>query len=119
MLAKIRHYVPKDTLRTIYFGIFSSILSYGSQIWGQIQNCHISRLMKLQNNAIRIINFTPYRCSVTPLYKSSRLLKFSDSIKLQNFLFVLDCLQDTVPDVLRNTFILKKNRHNYNTRGSM
>ena len=31
MLAKIRHYFTKDTLRSIYFGIFSSVLIYGSQ----------------------------------------------------------------------------------------
>ena len=40
MLAKIRHYVTKDTLCSIYFGIFSSILTYGSQIWGQIKSKH-------------------------------------------------------------------------------
>ena len=28
MLSKIRHYVTKDTLRSIYFGIFSSVLIY-------------------------------------------------------------------------------------------
>ena len=32
MLCKIRHYVNFDTLRMIYFGIFSSILMYGSLI---------------------------------------------------------------------------------------
>ena len=118
MLAKIRHYVPKDTLRTIYFGIFSSILLYGSQIWGQMQNSHINRLIKLQNKAIRVINFAPFRCSVTPLYKTSRLLKFCDSIKLQNFLYVFDCLKNTVPNVLRQTFTLITSRHGYNTRGA-
>ena len=40
MITKIRHYVTKDTLRSIYFGIFSSILTYGSQIWGQIKSKH-------------------------------------------------------------------------------
>ena len=35
MLSKIRHYVSKDTLRMIYFGIFSSQLVYASQIWAQ------------------------------------------------------------------------------------
>ena len=33
MLSKVRHYVLNNTLRTIYHGIFSSILIYGSQIW--------------------------------------------------------------------------------------
>ena len=43
MLSKIRHYVPIDTLRSIYYGIFSSLLTYGSQICGQIQNKHVKR----------------------------------------------------------------------------
>ena len=108
MLSKIRHYVKKDTLRTIYFGIFSSILSCGSQIWGQMQNCHISSLIKFQNRAIRIINFAPFRSSVTHFYKDNRLLKLNDIIKVQNFLYVLECLQDT----------LAKTKHNRNTRGA-
>ena len=33
MLSKIRHFVDKPTLRSIYFAIFSSHLTYGSQIW--------------------------------------------------------------------------------------
>ena len=32
MLSKIRQYVNNNTLRTIYFVIFESILNYGSQI---------------------------------------------------------------------------------------
>ena len=42
MLSKIRHYVSKDTLRMIYFGIFSSQLVYASQIWAQTQNRHVN-----------------------------------------------------------------------------
>ena len=45
ILSKIRHYVKKDTLRSIYFGIFSSILTYASQIWGQIKSSHFIRLV--------------------------------------------------------------------------
>ena len=97
---------------------FSSILSYGSQIWGQMQNWHISRLIKLQNKTIRIINFAPFRSSVTHFYKDNRLLKLNDIIKVQNFLYVLECLQDTVPIVLSRTFTLVKTKHNHNTRGA-
>ena len=66
MLSKIRHYVPYDTLHSIYYGIFSSSLTYGSQIWGQFQNKHIKRLAQLQNKAIRIINFASYQSAVEP-----------------------------------------------------
>ena len=55
MLSKIRYYVKKETLRMIYFGIFSSILTYGSQIWGQ-QNAVTKKLQILQNKVLTIIN---------------------------------------------------------------
>ena len=55
MLAKIRH-VNQWKLNMIYHGIFSSLLLYGSQIWGQ-SNTFISKMEKLQNKALRIISF--------------------------------------------------------------
>ena len=68
MLAKIRYYVTRDTLRSIYFGIFSSILTYGCQIWGQIKNKHFIRLVTLQNRAIKIMNFVNFRETASPLF---------------------------------------------------
>ena len=56
MLSKIRHYVPDNTLQTIY-GIFASILTYGTQIWGKFENKNIYCIIKLQDKTIRIINF--------------------------------------------------------------
>ena len=35
MLSKIRYYVDHNTLKMIYHGIFSSLMGYSSQIWGQ------------------------------------------------------------------------------------
>ena len=118
MLSKIRHYVPKDTLRSIYYGIFSSLLTYGSQIWDQIQNKHVKRLTQLQNKAIRIINFASYRSALDPLYKTSKILKLCDSIKLQNLFYVTNSINGYLPSTLKNTFTLTKNAHKYNTRGS-
>ena len=73
MIAKIRHYVTKDTLRSIYFGIFSSILTYGSQIWGQIKSKHFNRLVTLQNKAFKVLNFANFRDTVSPLYKTLKI----------------------------------------------
>ena len=35
MLSKVRHYVPLNELKNIYYAIFSSIVLYGAQIWSQ------------------------------------------------------------------------------------
>ena len=78
MLYKIRHFVDHATLRMIYFGIFSSILMYGCQIWGQ-------------NNSVT---------TASPLFKNCKILKLADNINLQNFLFAHDSMKNNLPTSL-------------------
>ena len=119
MLSKIRHYVPRNTLHSIYYAIFSSILNYGSIIWGQTSNNSIKRIETIQNKAIRIINFASYNSSTNHLYKESKILKFTDYIKLQNFLLVHDNINKKVPFALQNSFTPAANVHNHHTRGAI
>ena len=56
MLAKIRHYVPTNTLLNIYYSIFQSNLIYGCQVWGQNANA-LKRVSTIQNRALRVIYF--------------------------------------------------------------
>ena len=113
MLSKIRHYVTFETLRMIYYGIFSSILMYNCQIWGQ-SNGIVNKLQILQNKALRVINFKPYRSSSTILFKNNEILKFADTVSLQNFLFAHDCLCNNLPSHLCGLLHLKET--NYNLR---
>ena len=58
LLAKIRHYVPKSLLKTIYFSVFNSHLIYACQIWGQREDL-INKISAVQDKAIGTINFRP------------------------------------------------------------
>ena len=118
MLSKIRHFVPLKTLISIYYSIFSSNLTYASQVWGQSLTQKIKRIKNLQNKAIRIINFAGFRDRVEPLYHQLKILKFMDIIKCSNLLIVHDSLNHKLPVNLNNLFIFRKNIHNYNTRSS-
>ena len=51
---------------------------------------HIKRIETIQDKAIRIINFASYNAPTNNLYKESKILKFTDGIKLKHFLFVVD-----------------------------
>ena len=115
MLAKIRYYVGHHTLNMIYHGIFSSILLYGCQIWGQI-NQPVVTLGKIQNKAVRIINFEHPRSPINNLYQKCKILKLEDNIKLSNFLFAHDSFTHNLPSVLCNNLILSENCHPLNTR---
>ena len=50
MLAKARHYITKDDLKSLYFAICSSHLTYGSQIWGQVINSFNQRIFKITDH---------------------------------------------------------------------
>ena len=115
MLSKIRHFLPENTLKSVYYATFSSLMNYGSIIWGQIQNCNTKRISTLQNKAIRIINFASHRHSANPLFVNSKILKFEDSVKIKNFLYVHDSLKGTLPTVHNNLFQPSKDKHKYPT----
>ena len=59
--------------RTIYFAIFDPYLRYGCQIWGQNKNNAVGNIEKLQNRAIRILNFKGPRAEANNLYKESKI----------------------------------------------
>ena len=67
MNARIRHYVSETPIRSIYFGIFASLMTYRAQIFGQANNKYFQRLECIQNKANRLINFADFRASVNPL----------------------------------------------------
>ena len=72
---------------------------YGSQIWGQ-HNVVIKKLQSLQNKALRIMNFSPRRTSALPIYKKMKILKLSDNIALQNFMYAHDSINGNLPNSL-------------------
>ena len=111
MLAKIRHFVSPETLRCIYFAIFHSILTYACIVWGQTKNRHINRLIKIQNKALRIINFSKFDADTEPLFHSSQILKFTDHVNLQNFLFSHDFLNYNLPSYLHVSFAVVTEPH--------
>ena len=79
LLSKIRHYVPKHLLKTIYCSIFNSHLIYASEIWGQEQNSRLLKnLIKLHEKALRIINLKDFNKNANPKCKT-KFLKFPTS----------------------------------------
>ena len=115
LLCKIRHYVPKFLLKTLYYTIFHSHLIYSCQIWGQNQSI-LNKIQPLQDKALRIINFKPDNFDTAELYKKDKILKISDYIKLLNCLFVRDVLTGSSIPPFQTYFTNSENIHQHNTR---
>ena len=72
LLLKMKKFVSLKILRSIYFAIFDSYLSYCCLVWAQ--NCStIQRIVILQKKAVRIINFQPRNSDTSPLFKKNSI----------------------------------------------
>ena len=91
MLSKLRLFVNKDILLSVYYGIFHSHLAYLCLIWGQAK-FSLNRITLVQKRAIRILHSAAaYRDHTSPLFHRSNVLKFVDIVSLENGIFVNKC----------------------------
>ena len=87
----------------IYFSILNSHMIYTCQIWGQ-NEAKMKQISELQDKALGIINFKSKNHPVSELYKSNKILKLTDYIKLLNCMFLKDTLSDNQIPVCNNFF---------------
>ena len=113
----MRKYVSLKILRSIYFAIFDSYLSYCCLVWAQNYST-IQRIIILQKKAIRIINFQPRNFHTSPLFYQNSTLKFQDKICLENILFISKSLNNLSPSVFNKWFTFSTDQHNYETSSS-
>ena len=117
LLFKMRKYVSLKILRSIYFAIFDSYLSYCCLVWAQ-NSSTIQRMVILQKKAVRIINFQPRNSHTSRLFKQSSILKFQDKICLENILFVSKSLNNLSPSVFNTWFVFSSGQHSYEISSS-
>ena len=110
-------YVSPKILRSIYFAIFHSHLSYYCLVWAQNFRS-IKQILILQKKAVRIINSQPRNSHTSPLFKQTFILKFQDKICLENILFVSKSLNNLSPSIFSTWFSFPSDQCNYETSSS-
>ena len=115
MLSKLRHYVNKDILLSVYYGISHSHLAYLCLVWGQVK-FSLNRITLLQKRAIRILHSAAYRDHTCPLFHIYKVLKFVDLVSLENCIFVNKCFNGEAFSLFLNHFTLTASSHSYCTR---
>ena len=116
MLFKIRHQCNKRVLRSLYFSLFESHLSYALPVWGSAIQAHMQKLFILQKKAIRAISFSDFRAHTSPLFKELNTLKIDDLFQYQVSSLMWDFDHNTLPNALNSLFNKTRNTHSYGTR---
>jgi hypothetical protein len=78
VLRNIKHMVPIDTLRVIYFAHIHSIISYGTIFWGS--SYYANKVFILQKEIIRIITNTRPGDSCRKAFKNMEIMTYSQYI---------------------------------------
>ena len=65
---------------------------------------------------MRIMTFSEFRAHSEPLFKRLEILKFQDSITVNNCIFVHDYLNNKLPESFTNTFLRKDELYKHKAR---
>ena len=105
LLAKLRHFVSKDKLRTIYNALIQPHIDYGIVSWGTAADANLNKISSLQRKAIRIITFKKQEDDSAPLFKQEKLLPLNKSAILQNCKFIWKFVNSQLPASINSLFI--------------
>ena len=73
ILSKIHHYVPKQTLISVYYAIFYSHMTYGSLVWSLTTQNNLDSIFRLQKKGIKIINFASFNEHTNSLFTADTI----------------------------------------------
>jgi len=117
ILSKLRHFVPQSILKTLYYAIFHSHLSYAVIVWGQ-STTQNSRIGKLQKRCMRILTFSNFDAESAPLFINLGIPTLPHTVTKFNIQLVHQTLTNLSPEAVTNILNFKTLSHNYRTRNS-
>jgi len=118
IISKLRFYLPKRYLKSLYFTLVYPYLHYGNIIWASTYQTTFKRLQILQKRAVRIITKSPYLSHTDPLFKDEGLLTIENINTLQIAVFMYKFHTNDLPETFNNRFVINKQIHHHNTRQS-
>jgi len=97
--------MPINTLKTVYYSYFNTIITYGLPFWGN--SPHSTIIFKIQKRIIRIMIGCNNRVSCRNLFKRLEILPLTSQYILSLMLFVVNN---------KHFFIINSENHTKNTR---
>jgi len=79
-IAKCKRLLPLDVRKLIYNALVKSVLEFGSWLYGNVSDCALEPLVKLQKKIVRNVAGAGFRSHTNPIYADLGFLKFHDLI---------------------------------------
>ncbi len=120
LIAKLRHYTNRNTIKLIYYALAYPYLMYENIVWGNTYPTKLQKLMNVQKKIVRLICFKSYTDHSEPLFLDLKILniyKINDYL-CSIFMYRFNYCQNNMPDFYCGYFKQNNELHNYNTRNS-
>jgi hypothetical protein len=101
---RAKNFLTKKALKTLYFSLIHSHLSYCTPIIGCSSNSNILTIFKMQKKAIRTITKNNYLAHTNPLFLEQKILPFPSLITYTQLKLMHSIVYSYCPPSLRNIF---------------
>ena len=118
VIAKIRHVVPLNITKSVYYSLFYSHVTYGCLVWSYSTKRNLDKIVKLQKKCTRIITFSEYQAHTNPLFNALKFLKFEDIVSFEILKFMFDVKNKQTPKVITKFFHSNMSVHDHFTRAN-
>ena len=115
IIAKIRHYVPRRVLLSVYNSLIVPYLTYGICAWANCALTFQRKIVILQKRALRLIYFSKSKEYTVPFYLNSNCLSLP-RLFFRDCRFLLYVNRQTALVSILNQFVKTSQIHNYRTR---
>ena len=116
IIAKIRHYVPRRVLLSVYNSLIVPYLTYGICGWGNCASTFQRKIVTLQKRALRLIYFSKSKEHAVPFFLKSNCLPLPSLFFRDCSYLLYDINRQTAPVSILNQFVKTSQIHNYRTR---
>ena len=58
IISKLRHYLPIQQLRQLYYNLIYPYMSYNILAWGSVYKTHIKKIQVKQNHIVRLVFYS-------------------------------------------------------------
>ena len=116
IINKLKHFVPKRILLSLYYTLVMPYLNYGILAWGNSCKTYLNKLLKLQKRAVRHICKTSFRHSSIPLFRDLHILNVYNMYNLELGVFMYKYSIDDLPTIFKDYFTKRSQIHNRDTR---
>lgn len=118
MLHRVKTFLPKKSLITLYNSFFLSHLNYCSLVWNFTTEANVRKIKTLQKRAIRIITSSPFREHTVPLFRDEKILPVELLFQHRAAMFMYDLHRGTIPTFISSKFLFTNSIHQHNTRST-